>query len=69
MNIQIGTELYCNWGAMYPTEEGVVTEINLGNLVYETNLGNTFRCSIRDIRRKDDGHPSPIGVFLLEDLL
>jgi hypothetical protein len=67
MNIAIGTKLLCNWGAMHPIENGTVTEVNLGHIVYTTNAGNTFRCSPRDVRKMNDGGRSPIGVFLLEE--
>lgn len=66
MKIEVGTKLFCNWGAMHPTEEATITEVNLGNVVYVTEDGDIHRCSPRDIRTYGDGRPSPIGVFFLE---
>lgn len=67
VQIEIGTKLYCNWGAMHPTEEAVITELSPTLITYVTELGDTHRMSTRDLRSVNDGNRSPIGVYLLSD--
>lgn len=60
--IKVGEKVYCNWGAMHPTEERVVTKIEGDRMWTEGG----FTMLLRDLRRMNDNHTSPIGVYLLE---
>ena len=73
-NIQVGDRLYCNWGAMYPTEETTVEDIETRNgktwvwhRVGDEEDGTLYQTPIEDIRnygtRSKNG--SPIGITTL----
>lgn len=72
--IEVGTELYCNWGAMHATQEGKIVKILDGVAHCELdNFGDEdyphkYRIDVKDIQQEYAGHGSPIGVFLLENM-
>lgn len=66
MELSVGSTLYCNFGAMYPTYETTVVSIE-GNIVHYTNLlGETCTVNLDSIKPygyiSENG--SAIGVFL-----
>ena len=77
-NITIGTKVTGNWGAMFPTSEGVVVEINgapTGGVpvariewIDDANLVEQ-RIDITDIHQPGwtSVNGSPIGIFVDED--
>lgn len=68
MNIEVGSKLFANWGAMYPTAEYVVTDFDREFVVAE-NEDEVRRFHFDHIKaygtRTANG--SPIGVFLLPE--
>lgn len=71
MKIEVGTKLFHNYGAMFPTYESVVKMISeCGRFAHVDDLDEQeFKVYIPDIRpmgtRTVNG--SPIGVFLVEN--
>ena len=59
--IEVGDVVYCNWGAMHPTEELAVTKIEGDRMWCEGG----FTMLLQDLRTMDESHRSPIGVYLL----
>jgi len=73
MNISVGSKVVGNWGAMYPTSEGVIVtlEEDGGVEIVWDNLydGEVDFTRIENIRPKGwrSANGSPIGVFLDEE--
>ena len=62
MQIQIGSKLHCNWGAMYPTEERTVIKLENNRLWTEEG----FTMLLSDLRDFNKEYTSPIGVRLIK---
>ena len=60
--IEVGDVVYCNWGAMHPTEELAVTKIEGDRMWCEGG----FTMLLRDLRNMSMIYNSPIGVYLLK---
>lgn len=60
--VKVNDVVYCNWGAMHPTEELAVLKIDGDRMWCEGG----FTMLIRDLRRMSENYRSPIGVYLLE---
>ena len=79
-NIVVGTKVEGNWGAMHPTSDGVVVEIDGSTDIYgeapiarikwidDENLVEQ-RISVTDIHQPGwtSANSSPIGIFVAED--
>jgi hypothetical protein len=64
MNIEVGTPVVANYGAMHPTVNGVVTEVFEDGLVNVQFDDGIYRVAVR--LRDDFAAPkgSPIGLFV-----
>lgn len=70
MIVEIGSKLFCNYGAMFPTYESVVHSITpCGRFAVINNLDDedqkVFIGDIKKMGTRTAGG-SPIGVFLVE---
>ena len=61
MKVQVGDKVYCNWGAMHPTEERTILKIENGRIWCERGL----TMPISHLRDMNEKYLSPIGVYLL----
>ena len=61
--IKVGEKVYCNWGAMHPTEERTVLKID-GDRMW---LNEGFTMLLADLRDMNGNYRSPIGVYKIEE--
>jgi|TARA_R110000764_G_scaffold14826_1_gene42294 hypothetical protein len=62
MQIQIGSKVHCQWGAMFPTEERTVIKLENDRLWTEEG----FTMLLSDLRDFDKEYRSPVGVWLIK---
>ena len=62
MNVNVNDVLFCNWGAMHPTEERVVAEVNEDFVVCTD--GQVFNRNNIKAMGERSVNGSPIGVFV-----
>lgn len=67
LKIEIGSKLFANWGAMYPTAEYTVIDFD-GEFVVAEDDEEVRRFHFDNIKREGERsvNGSPIGVFLIE---
>ena len=65
MQIEIGSKLFCNWGAMFPTEEYEVIGFGKDYAVAQ-NDNEVKHFALNNIKREGErsANGSPIGIFL-----
>jgi len=61
--IKVGEKVYCNWGAMFPTEERTVLKIEGDRMWCEEG----FTMLLADLRDMNENYRSPIGVYKIEE--
>ena len=61
--IKVGEKVYCNWGAMHPTEERTVLKIEGDRMWCEEG----FTMLLADLRDMNGNYRSPIGVYKIEE--
>jgi len=60
--IEVGDVVYCNWGAMHPTEELAVLKIDGDRMWCEGG----FTMLLADLRDMNENYRSPIGVYKID---
>jgi len=62
-----GFKLYANYGAMFPTVEGTVTNVDKNGLVeFVDEDGERYHVHVDAIRSERPSSGSPIGVYFNE---
>jgi len=68
MEIEIGTKVIGNWGAMFPTSDGEVVKIEKWGVEIlwddETEVDYVHMSSIHEKGYRSGNNGSPIGIFL-----
>ena len=70
LNIEVGSKVMMNYGAMYPIIEGVVEEITVAGQYHVVNANNADdKYLVNEIKEMGTTsvNGSPIGVFLIEE--
>lgn len=67
LNIQIGSQLFANFGAMFPTTEYTVTAVTADNITAVDADGEVENFPVSNIKEygTTSANGSQIGVFLL----
>ena len=65
LSVQVGDKVFCNWGAMHPTEERIVTKV-YGERFWTGDNEEGFTMKMKDLRDPRESYRSPIGVYITE---
>lgn len=67
LDIQVGSHILANYGAMFPVTEYTVTEVTDTFVVMQDSDGEEDRVALHAVKEYGTTSPngSPIGVFLL----
>lgn len=73
-NVTVGAEVIAFWGAMFPTQEGIITKINssgIATIEFECSDGDEHRVFYHECKASDiqETKCNGVGIYLLDSYM